>query len=98
MSNTTLRYSKTTETYFLCILTGTVQAKNLTRHLLYKLIKYTLPPVKNTTGFTNLTTSTAFTSDDVEILHQQHVITNLTFKEYETLYDSIFPVSGKIEC
>lgn len=64
---------------------------------MYKLIKYTLPPVKNTTGFTNLTTSTAFTSDDVEILHQQHVITNLTFKEYETLYDSIFPVSGKIE-
>lgn len=78
----------------MCIYTGTVQAKNLTRHLLFKLIKYTLPAENHITGSKNpTTTSTAFTFEDVERLHQQHVITDITFKEYETLNDSIFPVS-----
>lgn len=62
--------------------------------LTVQIIKYTLPAENHITGSRNpSTTSTATTFEDVERLHQQHVLTDFTFKEYETLNDSIFPVS-----
>ena len=73
---------------------GNVQGRCLTRHLLYKLIKYTSSVGQPTQGWNNTPASTSVTcADDVVRLYQQPLITELTFSSYKTICRSIFLVT-----
>ena len=73
---------------------GNVQGRCLTRHLLYKLIKYTSSVGQPTQGWNNTPASTSVTcADDVVRLNQQPLITELTFSSYKTICRSIFLVT-----
>lgn len=81
---------------FVPFFTGTIRVNNLTRHLLYKLIKYTLPIKELTSKWNSPTTLDSFDVDfayDVEILHKKNVVIDCTFEEYENLSYVVFPVS-----
>lgn len=76
--------------------TDTIRVNNLTRHLLYKLIKYTLSMEELTSEWNSPTTLDPFDFDfayDVEILHKKNVVIDCTFEEYENLSCVVFPVS-----
>lgn len=76
------------------LFTGTIRANNLTRHLLYKLIKYTLHQ-ELTSEWNSPTTLDSFDfeiANDVEILHKKNVVIDHTFEEYENLSYVVFPV------